>query len=242
MQTPTSPSFDDLTKDELIEQLEAAQAKNETMVRFIGSIIHEVRAPTSMVLGYANSILMEAETTPSLSTLVKYVQGMKKAAERIQEAGNLSLLWWRMLQLLEKPPAKTKIFLAGLKHFEQAADAPIKTDLTQIPPILANEEVIIAIMEFLRFGKLDEAELVIREDGKHVHFILSNWTNLSYWVEKYLKNENGRLVCDEQRSIFEPICVIVALVEKYGGAVFAELSSDSTYSFSFTFPVYQKAA
>ncbi len=242
MQTPTPSSFDDLSKDELIEQLEAAQARNEILIRFIGSIIHEVRAPTFMVLGYANLFLKEAETAPSLSVLIKYVQGMKKTAERIQEAGNLSLAWWRMLQLLEKPPAKTKIILADLNRFEQVAGVPIKTDLTQISPILANEEVIIAIMESLRFRKSDEAELVIREDGEYVHFTLSNGTNLSYWVDKYLKNENGRLVCDEQKSIFEPICVIVTLVEKYGGAVFAELSSNSTYSLSFTLPVYQEAA
>ena len=239
MQTPTSSSFHDLTKDELIEQLEAAQARNETLIRFIGSIIHEVGAPTSMVLGYANLFLKEAETAPSLSVLIKYVQGMKKAAERIQEAGNLSLAWWRMLQLLEKPLVKTKIFLAELNHFEQVAEVPIKTDLTEISPILANEEVIIAIMESLRFVKLDEAELVIREDGEYVHFVLSNWTNLSYWVDKYLKNESNQLICDEQKNIFEPICIIVALVEKYGGAVYAELVSNSTYNLSFTLPVYQ---
>ena len=240
MQTSVPHSFDNLTKDELIELLEAEQAKNETLLRFIGSIFHEVRAPTAIVLGFANLLLMEAETSSSHSNFVKYVHDIKKAAKRIQDANNLHSAWWRMLRLLRETPAKTKIVLAELHHLEQSVGIPITIDLAQIPPIVANEEVVLAVMESLRYVKRDEAELIIREDGEYVHFILSNWAELSYWVDKYLDNDGNRLVCNDKANVFEPMCLVIALIEKYGGAVYAELGDDSTYTISFTLPVYRE--
>lgn len=216
------------------------QAKNEAMIRFIGSIFHETRAPAAMALGFAKLILMEGENTTSRSDIVKFVQGIKKAVERIQEANNWHVIWWRMLQLFEEPLVQTKIFLAEIENFEEVVGMPIKTDLAQIPPILANAEVLITVIKSLGYGKRDDSELIFSQDAEQVFVTLSNTPYQSYWVEEFLGNESKRLVCASETGIFEPIGVVIALVEKYGGAVYAELGSDSTYSLSFTLPIYQE--
>ncbi|MEZ4594023.1 MAG: hypothetical protein R3D55_23220 [Chloroflexota bacterium] len=240
MTNQTSSSLEELSKDELIELLQAAQAKNERMIRFIGSIFHETRAPTAAVLGYANLILVEGATAASRADTVKFVQGIKKAAERIQEAQKFSILWWNVLQFLTEPLAQTKISLAEIKNFEEAVGMPIKTDLASIPPILANEEVLITVIRYLGYAKSDEAVLKFSQDEDFICVILSNRTFQSYWVEKYLDSESGRLVFSSDTEIFEPIDLVIALVEKCGGAVYAELGNDSTYTLSFTLPIYQE--
>ncbi|MBK7895885.1 MAG: hypothetical protein WAS33_11110 [Candidatus Promineifilaceae bacterium] len=216
------------------------QAKNESMIRFIGSIFHQTRAPAAMALGFAKLILMECENTTSRSDIVKFVQGIKKAVERIQEADNWHVIWWRMLQLFEEPLVQTKIFLAEIENFEEVVGMPIKTDLAQIPPILANAEVLITVIKSLGYGKRDDAELIFSQDAGQVFVTLSNTPYQSYLVKEFLDSESGRLVYSVESKIFEPIGIVIALVEKYGGAVYAELGNDSTYTLSFTLPIYQE--
>lgn len=218
------------------------QTKNETMIRLMGSIFHEIRAPIATALGYSNLILMENETAISRSDIVKFVHGIKKVAEHIQEADSFHIIWWRTLQLFEEPLVQAKISLAEIENFEKVVGIPIKTDLSQIPPILANEEVLITVTQSLGCAKRDDAELIFSQDAEQVFVALSNTPYQSYWVEEFLDNESKRLVCASGTEIFESMSVTIALVEKYGGAVYAELGNDSTYTLSFTLPIYQGAA
>ncbi len=52
MQTPTPPSFDELSKTELIEQLKVEKDKNEAYFRLITDILHEFRNPVGVMFNY----------------------------------------------------------------------------------------------------------------------------------------------------------------------------------------------
>jgi hypothetical protein len=63
---------------------------------------------------------------------------------------------------------------------------------------------------------------------------------LSYRVKDYVDSETGRLHFSERARYLNPVGLATALVEKYGGAVYAELTGESTGHLSFTLPVYRE--
>ena len=115
-------------------------------------------------------------------------------------------------------------------------------DLNLLSPIHTSKQDISTIMDLLNFIKSDELEVRLEDDGNSVHFNFPNFTNPPYWLERGLNEETNRLSYDESMPGHDPVCLVIALVEKQGGAVYAEINSDSTYSLSFTLPVYQEAA
>ena len=148
---------------------------------------------------------------------------------------------------LKEPPTKTKVLLSRIEQLKNRAGLSITSDLMQASPVYADENVIEVIVEILAFHnflhKSDEtAELSIENDGDRVRFNFSNLSQspLSYYLEKYFDKVGDRLVCKDESWLYEPMCLVVALVEKYGGAVFAKLGSDSTYSLSFALPAYRE--
>jgi hypothetical protein len=109
-----------------------------------------------------------------------------------------------------------------------------------LSPIDTSKQDISTIIDLLNFMKSDELEVSLEDGENWVRFNFSNFTNPPYWFERSLNEETNRLDCDESMLGHEPLCLVIALVEKQGGAVYAELGSDSTYSLSFTLPVYRE--
>ena len=64
----------------------------------------------------------------------------------------------------------------------------------------------------------------------------------SYRIEDFIDGETGRLKFTERQRYFDPVGLATGLVEKYGGAVYAELTGEKTCNLSFTLPVYREAA
>ena len=59
-------------------------------------------------------------------------------------------------------------------------------------------------------------------------------------VKNFVDGETGRLKFTERQRYFDPISLATGLVEKYGGAVYAELTDESSCHLSFTLPIYQE--
>lgn len=240
MQSPTSPSFDDLSKAELIEQLKAEKDKTEAYFRLIGNMLHDFRTPVSNIKSYAQLLLVSPQKGPtSLSEVqAKYVQAMNLIAERLQKSQDFFFLALRTIHLLHEAPLKGKAVLAELAILEKQTTS----DLNLLSPIDASEQAISTIMELLNFMKSDELEVRLEDDENWVRFNFSNFTNPPYWLERNLNKETNQLGCEESMLGYEPLCLVIALVEKYGGAVYAALGADSnaTYNLSFTMPVFRE--
>ncbi len=142
----------------------------------------------------------------------------------------------RTIQLLHEPLPKEKVALAELAALAKQTTS----ELNSLPPIHASERDVWTIMDLLAFIKSDELELSFIHDGDWVRVSSSNFANLPYWFERSFDKETRRLRYEESVAGFEPVGLVIALVEKNGGTVFAELSGDSTYSLSFTLPVYRE--
>jgi signal transduction histidine kinase len=241
MQTPTPSQLNELSKDELIKLLKTEQDKYEAMVQIIASISHDTRAPIAAIIGFTYLFLKESETNSSLTELhMTCVQGIKKFADRVEQVISFCSSWRSGIQLLSNPTVKAKISFAETKYLEQAVGMPIMSDMTQIPSVFADKGAILIIMELLRSLKNEEAEAILKADSDWVRFTFSN-LHLPYWLIRNLDGEMNRLFCEESIPQYEPLCLVVALVEKYGGTVYAALGSDSTYNLSFTLPVYHEA-
>ena len=238
MQNSTPPSFNDLTKAELIERLKVEQEKSEAFFRLTANVLHDFRAPAANVRGYAQLLLVTPgnELHPLNETQAKYVQNMSLIADRLQKVQDFYSLALRTIQLLHELLPKEKVVLAELEVLEKQTTS----GLNLLSPIDASKQAISTIMDLLNFMKSDELEVRLEDDENWVRFNFSNFTNPPYWLERNLDKRTNRLGCEESMPGYEPLCLVIALVEKQSGAVYAELGSDLTYSLSFTLPVHQE--
>ncbi|GJM43076.1 MAG: hypothetical protein DHS20C20_33580 [Ardenticatenaceae bacterium] len=245
MTNQTSSSLEELSKDELIQLLKVEQAKSRILYDLFMTISFEFRAPATVIQAYANLILDEkSEFFPKLTEVQsKSIESMKFAGDRIHEMFRFMMSKVQAFQYVESPPPKTKVVLAELKGLEMSSDF-ISTDLAQVSPVLADGGVITALFDLLGFDLniYHQKELVISifDEGDLVRFNFSNLGHRPIWLDDYLDVKTNRMSCNEDFQWSQPFCLVIALVEKYGGAVYAELGSNSTYRLSFTLPIYQE--
>jgi len=164
------------------------------------------------------------------------VQNLNLIAERLQKSQDFFQLALRTVQLLYQPPPKEKVFLAELAVLQKKTIS----DLNLTPPIDASKQDISTIMDLLSSMEADELEAGLEDEEDWIRFNFSNFTNPPYWLERNVNNKTNRLSYDESMPGYDPLCLVIALVEKNRGAVYAKMGSDSTYSLSFTLPVYRE--
>ena len=238
MQSSTLPSFDEPSKAELVEKLKAEQEKNEAYFRLIADMLHEFRNPVVVIRSYAQLLLASpAEELPPLTeTQAKYAQTINLTGERLQKTQNFFFLALRTIQLLHVPPPKEKVVLAEIEGLQNQTTS----DLHLLSPIDASKQAISTIMDLLNFMNSDELEVSLEEDENWIRFKFSNFMNPPFWLKRSLNEKTNRLSCDESMPGYDPLCLVIGLVEKQSGAAYIKLGNDSTYSFSFTLPVYRE--
>ena len=234
-----------LSKDELIQLLKIEQAKSRFLHDLFVAISFEFRTPATIIQAYANLILQEESGFfPKLTEeQSKSIDSMKSAGDRIHEMIRFMMSKVRAFQYVQSPPPKTKVLLAELKGLEVWADFG-PTNLAEVSPVFADEGVITALFDLLGYDLSiyyqEELEISIIDEGDLVRFNFSNIGHRPVWLDDYLDAKRNRMSCKKTFQWSQPFCLAIDLVEKYGGAVYAELGSDSTYSLSFTLPVYQE--
>jgi hypothetical protein len=238
-------SLDDLSKDELIQLLKIEEAKSRVLNDLFMTISFEFRTPATIIQAYASLILQEeSEFFPKLTEVqTKSIESMKSAGDRIHEMVRFMMSKVQAFQYVQSPPPKTKVILAELKGLEVWADFGL-TNLANISPVFADEGVITALFDLFGFDLniyyQQELKISIYDEGDWVSFNFLNIGHRPIWLDDYLDVETNRMSCNEAFQWSQPFCLAINLVEKYGGAVYAELGNDSTYSLSFTLPVYRE--
>ena len=178
------------------------------------------------------------EKEPALSeNQVTFVQHIKSKAQNLEQVIHDAINVFQVFQLLAEPVVKNKLILATTKEFIRISAT---IDITSISPILMDEHALLVIMRLLGLTQKNDAELSVHEDGDWVWFVFSNLINPPHWLKGYLDPESNQLSCKEQIYLYDGICPAVALVEKYGGKVYATLGDDDAYRLSFTLPVYRE--
>jgi light-regulated signal transduction histidine kinase (bacteriophytochrome) len=238
MDTPTGASFDNLSKAELVKHLQAEREKSGAFFRLLVNMLHDFRMPVTNIRVYAHLLLVPPadELSPLTETQAKYVQSMNVIADRLHMSQEFFSLALRTLQLIHEPSPKEKIVLAELEILEKLTPNGLNT----LPAIHAPRRDVLTAMDLLTFMQSDGLELSFAVDGDWVRVSSSHLANRPYWFERSFTPETGQLRYEESVAGYEPVGLLIALVEKNGGAVFAELGGDSTYSLSFTLPVYKQ--
>ena len=78
----------------------------------------------------------------------------------------------------------------------------------------------------------------VSDDTLRFHF--PHPVEVRYNIEDILNGETGQLKFTERQRYFDSVGLATGLVEKYGGAVYAKLTGDSSCHLSFTLPNYQE--
>ncbi|WP_420627290.1 sensor histidine kinase [Candidatus Leptofilum sp.] len=247
MTNPNPLSPKELSKDELIQLLKIERAKSRFLHDLFVTISFEFRTPATVIQAYANLILQEESGFfPKLTEKQsKSIESMKSAGDRIHEMVRLMSSKVRAYQYVQSPPSKTKVVLAELKGLEVWTDFGL-SNLARISPVFADEGVITALFDLLGFELnihyQEELKISIYDEGDWIRFNFINIRHRPIWLDDYLGDETNRISCNEAFQWSQPFCLVIDLVEKYGGAVYAELGSNSTYSLSITLPVYQEGS
>ncbi len=237
--TSTPTSFGELSKTELIEQLKMEKKKNEAYFRLIGDMLHEFRNPVTIIRSYAQLILASLareKLTPLTETQAKYAETINIVGGRLQKIQDFFFLALRVMQLLHEPLQTEKVVLAELEVLQKQSTS----DLNLLSSIYASKQAISTIMDLLNFMISDEFEVGLDEDENWIRFKFSNFMNPPFWLERSIIEGTNQLSCDQSMPIHDPLCFVIGLVEKQSGAVYAKLDKDSTYSLSFTLPIYQE--
>ncbi|MCC6601868.1 MAG: HAMP domain-containing histidine kinase [Anaerolineae bacterium] len=233
-------SLDNLSKAELVEHLQSEREKSNALFRLVASMLHDYRAPLANIGGYTRLLLSPQlnELAPLNQTQQKFVQSINAIADRLIKSQEFYSLALRTVQLIHEWPSHEKIILAELEILEQLTP----NNLYSLPAVEIPRQAFLTLVDLLTFIKSDELELSFAVDGDWVQVSSANFENRPYWFERSLDPATGRLKYKESAAGFEPLGHIVALVEKNGGTVFAELDGESTFGLSFTLPVYKEAS
>ncbi len=246
MQTSTPPSLDDLTKDELLKHFKAARIRNDALTFLLQNVTNDFRSSLSMIIGYSILFLEEPELigpplnkdqTEGMEIIKRSAEGIDASIEHIYHN-----LW--AIDSLAQTSNLTKLTLAEIDDIPGIA---VETDFNQSSSALSNKRDLEAIIHLLDFQMVRNTEVIkveiVEATNDLFRFILPTLTSYAfYYVERIIDKETGRLIFPETERYRDPFGLAIALVEKHGGTVYAELGNDSTYSLSFTLPVYREAA
>lgn len=219
------------------------QAKGEALQRAANDFVGIL----SFIVGYSQLFLEQPEFIggPLNSAQLEGIIAIDNCAKNLHKA--IGYYFFDSLGAIEYideesvPEAVTLTEIGEMTHFS------IESELALETAVFINKREAKAIINLLAAGwyRRDKGSVLALTDvaDDTLQFRFLHTTEIpTYDLKDLVDDETGRLKFTERQKYFDPVGLATGLVEKYGGAVYAELTGESSCHLSFTLPVYQEAA
>jgi hypothetical protein len=146
----------------------------------------------------------------------------------------------KAIEVVDNEPEPEEVTLAEIGEMSQFS---IESDLALDTAVSINKHEAETTINLLAIGwyKRNKGSVleVTAEPGKYLRFRFPHTTEIpSSHAKNSVDGKTGRLKFTERQRYFDPVGLATALVKKYSGAVYAELTDESICHLSFTLPVY----
>lgn len=227
------------------QQVDKLNLKHDAIRQTMSCAANDFLTQVSFVLGYSQLMLEHPESMGGVlnSEQLEGIEAIDRYAKNIHEGIKYYIFdGLRAIDLVDEEPEPEEVTLAEIGEMTQFS---IESDLALDTAVSVNKREAEAIINLLamawyRRNKGSVLE-VTAELGEYLRFRFPHTTEIpSSYAKDSVDGETGRLQFTERQRYFDPVGLATGLVEKYGGAVYAELTSEKTYNLSFTLPVYRE--
>lgn len=227
------------------QQLDKLNFRQEAIRQTMSCAANDFLTQVSFILGYSKLMLEHPESMGgSLNNeQLEGIQAMDRYAKNIHEDIKYYIFYsLRAIELVDEEPEREVVTLAEIG---EVSEFSVESGLDLETAVSVNRYEARAIINLLARGWFQRNKgngLVVTAvaDG-FLRFRFPDATKIpSYSTENFVDGETGRLKFTERQRYFDSVGLATGLVEKYGGAVYAELTGERTCHLSFTLPVYRE--
>ena len=227
------------------QQLDKLKLKLDSTQDILQSAANEFMSSLNFILGWSKLLLEHPESMggPLNSDQQEGIEAINDHAQKLYEAIRYYIFdSFRSIELRDKQPVPEAVTLAEIgkmTEFEVESGVDLET------AVFINRNEARSIINLLARGWFQRNEGSVFEvtavSDDTLRFRFPHTIQIpSYDIENFVDGETGRLKFTERQQYFDPVGLATGLVEKYGGAVYAELTDESRYYLSFTLPIYQE--
>lgn len=226
------------------QQLDILNVKYQATQYVLQSFRHEMLEAVNRMMGFSRLFLEKPELMggPLNREQLEGIEIIRQSAEHNYEIIKhyfFDLL--KTIEVLDKEPEPEEVTLAEMGEMTEFA---VESELALETAVSINKFEARTIINLLAAGwhqrnKGSVLAVTAVADGT-LRFHFPHPIEIPYNIEDILADETGRLKFSERQRYFDPVGLATGLVEKYDGAVYAELTGEGTCHLSFTLPVYQE--
>ncbi|MCA9942288.1 MAG: hypothetical protein KC449_02350 [Anaerolineales bacterium] len=226
------------------QQLDKLNFRQEAIRQTMSCAANDFLTQVSFILGYSKLMLEHPESMGgSLNNeQLEGIQAMDRYAKNIHEDIKYYIFYsLRAIELVDEEPEREVVTLAEIG---EVSEFSVESGLDLETAVSVNRDEARSIINLLAGGWFQRnrgSSLVVTavsDDTLRFHF--PHIIKIRYNIEDILDGETGQLKFTERQLYFDPVGLATGLVEKYGGAVYAELTGESSCHLSFTLPIYQE--
>ena len=224
------------------QQVDKLKLKLDTTQDILQSAANEFMSSLSFILGWSQLLLEHPESMGGALNNDQHegIEAINDHAQKLHEAIRYYIFdSLRSMELLDKQPLPEAVTLAEIGKMIK-----VESELAWETAVSINRYEARSIINLLAKGWYQRNKgsvvVVTAVSDDTLCFRFPHTIEIRYKIEDILDDETGRLKFTERERYFDPVGLATGLVEKYGGAVYAELTGEGTCHLSFTLPVYQK--
>ncbi len=224
------------------QQLDKLKLKLDTTQDILQSAANEFMSSLSFIRGWSQLLLEHPESMggPLNSDQHEGIVAINDHAQKLREAIEYYIFdSLRSIELLDKQPLPEAVTLAEIGKLIE-----VESELAWETAVSINKFEARAIINLLARGWFQRNKgsvlVVTAVSDDTLRFRFPHTTEIRYNIEDIVDEETGQLKFTERQRYFDPVGLATGLVEKYDGAVYAELTGEGTCHLSFTLPVYRE--
>lgn len=227
------------------QQLDKLKLKLDSTQDILQSAANELMSSLNFILGWSKLLLEHPESMggPLNSDQQEGIEAINDHAQKLYEAIRYYIFdSFRSIELRDKQPVPEAVTLAEIGKM---TEFEVESELDMETAVSINRYEVESIINLLARGwfqrnKVDVLTVTAVSD-ETLRFSFSHTIQIpSHHIEKSVDGKTGQLKFTERQRYFDPVGLATGLVEKYGGAVYAELTDESSCHLSFTLPIYQE--
>ncbi|MAT99245.1 MAG: hypothetical protein CL608_19060, partial [Anaerolineaceae bacterium] len=221
------------------------QVKYQATQEVLQGLRHDLLEAVNRMMGFSRLFLEKPELMggPLNREQLEGIELIRQSAENNYEIiKHYFFDRLKAIEVVDNEPEPEAVTLAEIGEMTEFA---VESDLALETVVFINKREAETIINLLATGwykrnKGNVLEVTAESDDTlRLHF--PHTTQIpSYHIKNFVNGETGRLKFTERQRYFDPVGLATALVEKYGGAVYAELTDESICHLSFTLPVYRE--
>ncbi|MCB9008495.1 MAG: hypothetical protein H6656_14175 [Ardenticatenaceae bacterium] len=227
------------------QQLDKLRLKYQAKDEALQGAANEFVGALSLIVGYSKLFLKQPELIggPLNSDQLEGITAIDNRARNLHEA--IDYYFFDLLGRIDSVDAEPVPEAVALAEIGKMTEFAVESELALETAVSVNRDEARSIINLLAGGWFQRnrgSSLVVTAvSDDTLRFGFSHTIQISsYHIEKFVDGETDRLKFTERQQYFDPVGLATGLVEKYGGAVYAELTGESSCHFSFTLPIYQE--